>query len=198
MPGVPEKLIQKATERATGLAAKKLARYAERLGDDWETGDRDVEGATVTEGVQLLGPGTAPKLMDDATVEVSTGGVSLRDGKGRSHEVKLLGVRLHDDAHAAAAAWISAAIGKGQVILSSEKWGSKRAGSLVLIPGDRLVLNVELLAHGFARLDVEDKSVLSSFPLLVEAAWGALERRTGLALAWHDDEAYVAAVSAAR
>jgi hypothetical protein len=110
----------------------------------------------------------------------------------------VLGVRIDADGRKDSAKWVSRAFRKGQVIVSSDQWGTTRAGALVLLPGDSVVLNVELLRHGFARLDLEHAEVLRSFPLLVDAAWDALENWTGLARDWSEDEEYVTAVAALR
>jgi hypothetical protein len=63
-----------------------------------------------------------------------------------------------------------------------------REGCIVFSPQDRLVINLELLRHGFTRLDaVDDTSIL---PEAVLAAALALESGTGFANDWSRDREY--------
>jgi hypothetical protein len=148
--------------------------------------------------LQSLAPAAMPTAVPDAELDVGHAGVAILTATGRQPEIRLLGVRIGSDGRKHCATWVSRALRKGKVIVSSDQWGETRAGALVLLPDDGIVLNAELLRHGFARLDLEHAEVLRSFPLLVDAAWGALESRTGLARDWHEDQDYVAAVAALR
>jgi hypothetical protein len=196
--GLPEKLTSKATDIITDIGAEAVAGIAVPLGDDWERGGRDLDDAPAPERIQPLAPASMPTLAADAEVDVGHRGVTVLDAKGRNSEIRLLGVRIDMEGRKEAANWVSRALSKGQVIVSSDRWDKTRAGSLVLLPVDSVVLNVELLRHGFARLDLEHAEVLRSFPVLVDAAWDALENRTGLARDWNEDQEYVAAVAALR
>lgn len=74
--------------------------------------------------------------------------------------------------------------------------GKTRA--MLVIPGEKLNLNFELLRHGFVRLDTGDVRALRSFPELVVAADAALEAGTGFAREWKGDVEYALAVATAR
>ncbi len=196
--GLSEKLTEEATEIATDVGVEVLAGVAVPLGDEWERGDRELDDVPVPDRLQPRSPASMPTVVTDAELDVGHDGVAILAASGRQPSIRLLGVRIEADGRTDCAKWVSRALRKGQVIVSSDKWGDARAGSLVMLPDDRIVLNLELLRHGFARLDLGHTEVLRSFPLLVDAAWEALEARTGLARDWHEDEEYVAAVAALR
>lgn len=75
--------------------------------------------------------------------------------------------------------------------------GPTRRG-ILLIPGEQVNVNYELLRHGYAKLDTSDAEALRSFPELTAAAEQALETGTGFAREWKLDAEYVAEVSRAR
>lgn len=196
--GLSEKLTDKATDIVTDVGAEALAGVAVPLGDEWERGGQGLDEVPAPDRLQPRPPATMPTVVTDAELDVGHDGVAILAASGRQPSIRLLGVRIEADGRTDCAKWVSRALRKGQVIVSSDRWGDTRAGSLVMLPDDRIVLNVELLRHGFARLDLEHPEVLRSFPLLVDAAWEALEARTGLARDWHEDQEYVAAVAALR
>jgi hypothetical protein len=196
--GLSEKLTNKATDIVTDLGAEALAGVAVPLGNDWERGGRDLDDTPTPERLRSLAPASMPTVVPDATLEVSGHGVAILGQRGRQPVVRLLGIRIDDEGREDLSKYVSRALGTGPVIVSSDQWDTTRAGSLVLLPSDSIVLNTEILRHGFARLDLEHAQVLRSFPRLVDAAWEALEHRTGLARDWSDDEEYVAAVAALR
>lgn len=196
--GLSEKLTKKATDLVAEVGAEAVADLAVPLGDEWERGDREIDQAATPRRLRPPPPASMPTVVADAEVDVGHDGVAILAASGRQPSIRLLGVRIETDGRTHAAAWVSRALRKGQVIVSADQWGKARAGAIVLLPDDRVVLNVELLRHGFARLDLQHAEVLRALPFLVDAAWEALEARTGLARDWHDDQEYVAAVAALR
>ncbi len=66
--------------------------------------------------------------------------------------------------------------------------------AVLVMPGEKVVINLELLRHGLARLDSDDIPTLRTFPELREAAAAALAEETGFARRWRADERYVQAV----
>lgn len=61
---------------------------------------------------------------------------------------------------------------------------------LVMLPNEKLVLNLELLRQGLARYDASDPAVAVTFPELAQAAKVAMSRGTGFAARWRSDAVY--------
>lgn len=86
------------------------------------------------------------------------------------------------------------------VDLTLVEFGGAKSGrrGMVLIPGEQVNVNYELLRHGYAKLDTSDIEALRSFPELSAAAHEALEAGTGFARDWKQDADYVAEVTRVR
>jgi len=191
-------LQQKATAKITDLVSEHgaalLSPYVVPFVDS-------LEGREARSEAERLRPpdvSSMPSLQENAKVEITGNGVDIVGELGNEPGVRLLGVQFETEAQPVLGQYLNRALTAGTVIISSDTWGSTNAGALVLLPGDNLVLNVELLRHGFARLDLEHPDLLRSFPWLVDAAWDALQSRTGLARDWAEDDAYVSAVEGLR
>jgi hypothetical protein len=164
---LPVKLTDMATDVVVDIGAEALTSVALPVGNDWERGGRSLDDAPHPERVQPLAPSTMPSVIPDAKLDVSGRGVAILGQQRNQPSIRLLGVRIGEDGREDLSKYVSRALSAGQAIVSSDQWGTTKAGALVLLPSDSIVLNVEVLRHGFARLDVEHTEVLRSFPQLV-------------------------------
>lgn len=85
----------------------------------------------------------------------------------------------------------------GQIIASAPaqfvpfRTNGTSSEGLLFLSDQRVVMNVELLQHGLAQLDLGDTSVYLEFPELADAAASALRSGIGFAAQWKDDDKYV-------
>ncbi len=200
LTGLSDELLKKATSKVTDAVGRAGAEMLEPMLtpmlDDLEHGGRK-RFDTPAEQLSHVTPKAMPTVVYDTRIELSGNRVVVPRKTKAPLELDLLGVRIDEAAQEELKGYLESALRRGQVVVSSNDWGTP-AGSVVLLPEDDIVLNVELLRHGFAKLDSKDRETLRAFPLLVEAAWLALDNRTGLARDWVEDEEYVASVDALR
>lgn len=192
-------IIEKATEVLVGEMVD--------LGDRIEAGEYQDKGKKRT-GRSLKkmaaaprhGDALAPKGMPDAVrfaaSPVSETGAFALTSAGTSAEARLTCVAaptMPEEREAISSYLQEVATDESfqAIALHSRK---QPTSTLVLLPGENMTLNLELLAHGLARLDVSDTAAARAYPELASAAAHALLERRGFAAAWSEDAEYRAAV----
>lgn len=200
--GSSSELQRKMAEKVSGVisdyGADALAGVVVPIVDEWEQRGKRLDDDPRLVRSRPPAPSRTPSVIPSARLEVTDRGVEVIGRDDHEPPVRLLGVEIGDDGRDELRQYVARALGAGRVIISSDTWGETPAGALVLLPGDSVVLNVEILRHGFARLDLEHAELVRSFPWLVDAAWEALQNRTGLAREWAGDDDYVAALRSLR
>ncbi|MCA9658660.1 MAG: hypothetical protein KC486_09965 [Myxococcales bacterium] len=193
---LPQELVDKIHRTVQKELGKQLAGGAELLLDDLEGSSEPVGRVALTPGLAAVEHVAALRLADEALD--ASGAVVLATSAGEQAPVLLAGV-LQPDAAEERAQLLTylKGIAGAEIARVDLRGEDDRLRSMVVIPGEKVNLNFELLRHGFVRLDTSDALTLRTFPELREAAAAAIDNATGFARDWRDDPAYTGAVRAA-
>ena len=191
-------ITEKINSTVTKALSAQIAAGSELIIDGVEGAGRDPydHNRSLAAGLQATDFAADVRLASEAVTDA--GSFVVEGSEGRV-EVPLAGVAGPRSAEERAELrrYLAAVVGStvAKVDLRGDD-GKTRA--MLVIPGEKLNLNYELLRHGLVRLDTGDVRALRSFPELVVAADAALEAGTGFAREWKGDVEYALAVATAR
>lgn len=170
-------------------ASARIASLAQQLGNRVEAG----KGGQVPPRARMKARRWQdPRRFEHASLSTTDSGEILVESKTLSTTYNLAGVDQSGSNFAEQREYLKNAFHLTTVVVvDAHKPG---AGALVFLPEENVVVNLELLGHGLARLRTEAGKPLPEFGA---AAQRALANGTGFAASWSDDRDYVNTVRAA-
>jgi len=193
---LPQEIVAKVEKAVKKELSKQLASGAEQLLNGLEGDSERPEAQALSPGLGAVDYLAGLRLSDD--VLSSEGALVLDTADGEQVEVALAGItRPRAEEERDQLIRYLKGVAGAEMAKVDLRGGDGRVRTMVVIPGEKVNLNFELLRHGVVRLDVDDALAARSFPELREAAAGALEARTGFARDWREDAEYAGHVAGA-